>query len=131
MELTWETVMRLTCPLVAVTSRIALRVEPVVFEAAVSFTVAVPLAPADGLDWIQEAAGFAIVHWELQVMVTPESAPCAGKLMLDADTDNCGALPEFFLQPTENAMAIICASKSLENVAFICYKFECFVILIQ
>jgi hypothetical protein len=75
MELTWETTMRLTWPFAAATSTIPLRVAPVLFGLAVSFTVAVPLAPADGLTCNHEEALLLMLHPALQVTVTVESAP--------------------------------------------------------
>lgn len=77
MELTWETMMRLTWPLSAETSTIPLRVTPVVFGLEVSFAVAVPLVPVVGLICSQEETGFVTLHAELQVMVIEESAPWA------------------------------------------------------
>ena len=75
MELTWETMMRLTWPLFAATSTIPPRVAPVVFGLDVNFTVALPLAPADGLTCSHEEALLLMLHSEVQVMVTVESAP--------------------------------------------------------
>jgi len=76
MVLTCETTMRLTWPLVAATSTIPLRVAPVTFGLDVSFMVAEPLAPVDGPTCNHADALLLMLHSELQVIVTVESAPC-------------------------------------------------------